>query len=89
MKYSFLASIDREYILLEKDSQATGMPPSKIMTFNGYNQALIVNHSQFSGHLNNEFTIQMWMKHTHDGNNNNNNEKEHIFCKTDEKCKLN
>ncbi|CAF0826469.1 unnamed protein product [Adineta ricciae] len=81
------SSIDREYILLEKDSQATGMPSSKIMTFNGYNQALIVNHSQFSGHLNNEFTIQMWMKHTHDGNNNTNNEKEHIFCKSDEKLK--
>lgn len=31
------------------------------------------------------------MKHSNDGNNNNQqqNAKEHIFCKSDEKCKLN
>ncbi|UJR27982.1 hypothetical protein I4U23_009240 [Adineta vaga] len=84
------SSTDREYILLEKDGHTNGIPSSKIMTFNGYNQALTVNHSQFSGHLNNEFTIQMWMKHANDGNHNNNNngnEKEHVFCKSDEKLK--
>jgi hypothetical protein len=56
------------------------------MSFNGLDQALIVNQSEFSGHFNNEFTIQMWMKHS---NNDNTNDKENIFCKTDEKCKLN
>jgi hypothetical protein len=54
------------------------------MTFNGLNQALVINQSEFSGHLNNEFTIRTWMKHTSDSNNN---EKEHIFCKSDGQCK--
>jgi hypothetical protein len=40
-----------------------------------------VNQSEFSGHFNNEFTIRLWMKHSNDDNN----EKEHIFCKSDEK----
>jgi hypothetical protein len=56
------------------------------MLFNGINQAVIINQSTFSGHFNNEFTIRMWMKHLND--NNNNNGKEHIFCKSDEKCKI-
>ncbi|CAF0754565.1 unnamed protein product [Adineta steineri] len=81
------STTNREYILLEKDGNSNEIPQSKIMTFNGYNQALIVNQSQFSGHLNNEFTIHTWMKHTNDGNNNHNNEKEHVFCKSDEKLK--
>ncbi|CAF1551747.1 unnamed protein product, partial [Adineta steineri] len=79
------STTNREYVLLEKDGNSNEIPQSKIMTFNGYNQALIVNQSQFSGHLNNEFTIHTWMKHTNDGNNNHNNEKEHVFCKSDEK----
>ena len=33
--------------------------------------------------LNNDFIIRMWMKHSYTGYN----EKEHIFCKSDEKRK--
>jgi hypothetical protein len=83
----FLATTDREYVLLAKDGDSNDIPQSKIMTFNGYNQAVLVNQSDFSGHFNNEFVIRMWMKHTHDDKNNHNNDKEHIFCKSDEKCK--
>jgi hypothetical protein len=80
------STIDREYVLLAKDGNSNTAPQSKIMSFNGYNQAVIVNQSDFSGHFNTEFIIRMWMKHTHDDKNNN-NDKEHIFCKTDEKLK--
>jgi hypothetical protein len=84
--FFLLVTTNREYTLLAKDGDSNGVPQSKITTFNGYDQALIVNQSQFSGHLNTEFTIRMWMKHTNDGHNNN-NDKEHIFCKSDQKCK--
>jgi hypothetical protein len=77
----FLATIDREYILLSKD-ETNEVTPVKITSFNGLNQAYIVNETDFSGHFNNEFTIRMLMKHSSD-----NKDKEHIFCKSDEKCK--
>lgn len=81
------ATIDRKYTLLPKDEYSNGITPTKITPFNGIDQALVINQTKFSGHFDNEFTIQMWMKHAND--NNNKNDKEHIFCKTDEKCMLN
>ncbi|CAF2965080.1 unnamed protein product [Rotaria sp. Silwood2] len=79
------STIDREYVLLAKDDNSNEIPQSKITSFNGHNQALMVNQSEFSGHFNDEFIIRMWMKHTND--NKNNNDKEHIFCKSDKKLK--
>jgi hypothetical protein len=73
----------REYNLLPKNEDSNEIPPSRKTVFNGLGQAIIVNQSEFSGHFNNEFTIRMWMKHSND----NNNEKEHIFCKSDEKAR--
>jgi len=53
------------------------------MSFDGINQATIVHKKDFSGQLNNDFIIRMWMKHS----DQEVDEKEHIFCKSDEKCK--
>jgi len=53
------------------------------MSFDGINQASVVHKKDFSGQLNNDFIIRMWMKHSYTGYD----EKEHIFCKSDEKCK--
>jgi hypothetical protein len=58
-------------------------PQARSMSFDGVNQAVIVQKTDFSGRLNENFIVRMWMKHTYGGNN----EKEHIFCKSDEKCK--
>ncbi len=81
--FSFQASIDREYVLIAKDVDSNQAPQSRFMSFDGINQASIVQKNKFSGQLNNDFTIRMWMKHSYQGND----EKEHIFCKSDEKCK--
>jgi hypothetical protein len=54
------------------------------MSFDGINQASIVHKNDFSGQLNNDFIIRMWMKHSDEEDYD---EKEHIFCKSDEKCK--
>lgn len=90
MFYSFvcLATANRQYHLLSKDGNSNGLNAEKIVSFNGLNQAIVVNRKDFSGQFNNEFRIQMIMKHFHDENSNG-QEKEHIFCKTDEKCKTN
>ncbi|CAF0822901.1 unnamed protein product [Rotaria sp. Silwood1] len=79
------STINREYILLPKDDHSNEIPQTKITSFNGHNQVLIVNQTEFSGHFNDEFIIRMWMKYTND--NKNNNDKEHIFCKSDKKLK--
>ncbi|CAF4871525.1 unnamed protein product, partial [Rotaria sp. Silwood1] len=71
------STINREYILLPKDDHSNEIPQTKITSFNGHNQVLIVNQTEFSGHFNDEFIIRMWMKYTND--NKNNNDKEHIF----------
>jgi hypothetical protein len=81
---SFLkASVNREYVLIPKDVDYNQAPQSRYMSFDDVNQASIVQKTDFSGQLNNDFTIRMWMKHSNEGNN----DKEHIFCKSDEKCK--
>jgi hypothetical protein len=82
-----LATIHREFVLLPKDVNANEVPKSNIMSFDGRSQSLIVKKSDFSGHLNNEFIIRVWMKHSNYGHDDTNNDKEHIFCKTDDKCK--
>lgn len=71
----YLATINRQYHLLSKDE-----------SFNGYNQAIVVNRTDFSGHFNDEFRIRMIMKHFHDKDSKS-SDKEHIFCKADQKCK--
>jgi hypothetical protein len=53
------------------------------MSFDGINEASIVDKKDFSGEFNTDFIIRMWMKHSDQGDS----EKEHIFCKSDEKCK--
>lgn len=73
------ATINREYVLLPKD-QSNDLPPSRATSFNGHNEALTVNRTDFAGHFNDEFTIRMLMKHS-----SNSVDKEHIFCKSDEK----
>ncbi|CAF1423677.1 unnamed protein product [Rotaria magnacalcarata] len=79
------STTEREYILLPKDDKPNEIPQSRVVTFNGFSQALIVNQSEFSGHLNKELTIRMWMKHANENKNDNN--KQHIFCKSDKKSK--
>jgi len=79
--------MNRQYHLLSKDGNSNGLNAEKIVSFNGLNQAIVVDHKDFSGQFNNEFRIRMIMKHFHDENSNA-QEKEHIFCKTDEKCKI-
>ncbi|CAF1250602.1 unnamed protein product [Rotaria sordida] len=79
------STIDREYILLAKSDNSNGIPPSTFIPFNGHDQAIIVNQSEFSGHFNDEFIIRMLMKHTND--NKNTKDKQHIFCKSDKKLK--
>lgn len=78
---SVQATINREYVLLAKD-QSNDLPPSRAMSFNGLNEAHIVNKTDFAGHFNSEFTIRMLMRHT-----SGSGDKEHIFCKSDEKRK--
>lgn len=75
------ATINREYVLLAKD-QSNDLPPSRTTLFNGLNEAHIVNETDFDGHFNSEFTIRMLMRHP-----SGSGDKEHIFCKSDEKCK--
>ncbi|CAF4334615.1 unnamed protein product, partial [Rotaria magnacalcarata] len=45
------STTEREYILLPKDDKPNEIPQSRVVTFNGFSQALIVNQSEFSGHL--------------------------------------
>jgi hypothetical protein len=52
-----------------------------VKSFDGINEASIVDKKDFSGEFNNDFIIRMWMKHSDQGDS----EKEHIFCKSDEK----
>lgn len=79
----FLATINREYVLLAKDP-LNDLPPSRAVSFNGLDEALTVNRTNFAGHFNNEFTIRMLMRHSVKSA-----DKEHLFCKSDEKCMLN
>lgn len=83
-RFLLLATVDREYVLLPKDSNEQQIPQKQIRTFDGRGQSMIVNKTDFPGHFDEEFTIRMWMKHANDEENN---EKHHIFCKSDEKCK--
>ena len=81
--FDCLAPIGREYILIPKDVDSNQPPKSLYTTFDGVTQGSIVEKADFSGQLNNDFTIHMWMKHSI----SDTDEKEHIFCKSDEKCK--
>src|SRR5690349_2478443 len=81
--FSLTATINREYVLIEKDLNYNQAPQTHFMSFNGISEASIVEKKDFSGKLNNDFTIRMWMKHS----NEESDEKEHIFCKSDEKRK--
>ncbi|CAF1018548.1 unnamed protein product [Adineta steineri] len=77
------SSVNREYVLIPKDVDYNQAPKTRSMSFDGFNQASIIPKADFSGQLNNNFTIRMWMKHS----NEENSDKEHIFCKSDEKLK--
>lgn len=81
--FLFQVSEDHEYVLIAKDEDYNHAPKSRFMSFDGINQATIVQKKDFSGQLNSDFTIRMWMKHSNDETD----EKEHIFCKSDERCK--
>lgn len=76
------STVDREYVLLPKDNNGEQIPQRQIQTFDGRGQSLMINKTDFDGHFNEQFIIQMWMKHNEDEENN---EKHHIFCKSDEK----
>ena len=79
----FSAPINREYVLIAKEVEENQPPQSSIMSFDGINDATIVDKNDFSGEFQSNFAVRMWMKHS----DQDDNEKEHIFCKSDEKCK--
>ena len=82
---SILVPVNREYVLISKDSESDQTPQSNWMTFDGIKDASVVKTRDFPGRLNREFVVQMWMKHAdHDGDS----EKEHIFCQSDQKRKI-
>jgi hypothetical protein len=81
--FFFEAPLNREYVLIPKDIDYNEAPLSRYMSFDGDSQAIIVQKANFSGQFNKDFTIRMWMKHADDESD----DKQHIFCKTDEKCK--
>ncbi|CAF3271573.1 unnamed protein product [Rotaria socialis] len=77
------SSINREYVLTPKDVDCNQAPQSHFMSFDGLSKSLVIPKADFSGAFRNDFTIRMWMKHTDEDSS----EKEHIFCKSDEKLK--
>lgn len=81
MCFTFIATINHEYILIPKDTDYNQAPQTLFMSFDGFKQSLIIDKSDLPGKINNDFTIRMWMKHgiQEEG------EKQHIFCKSDEK----
>lgn len=81
----FLAPVNREYVLISKDSESDQAPDSNWMTFDGIKDASVVKTRDFPGRLNREFVVQMWMKHADLYDNTG---KEHIFCQSDQKCKI-
>ncbi|CAF0892158.1 unnamed protein product [Rotaria sp. Silwood1] len=76
-------SINRDYVLIPKDVDNNQAPQSHYMSFDDIKQPSVISKTDFSGQFKNDFTIHMWMKHADEEND----EKEHIFCKTDEKFK--
>ncbi len=81
--FVFKAPINHEYVLIPKDIDYNQVPQSNFISFDDTNQASIVHKKDFTGQLNDDFIIQMWMKHS----DQEVDEKEHVFCKSDEKCK--
>ncbi|CAF1435096.1 unnamed protein product, partial [Adineta ricciae] len=55
---------DHEYVFVPKDVDSDRAPQSIYMSFDGLNQASIVQKTEFSGQLKNTFAIRMWMKHS-------------------------
>jgi hypothetical protein len=83
ISWFILVPVNREYVLISKDSDADQTPPqANWMSFDGIKDASIVKTRDFSGRLNRAFIVRMWMKHADDDDS----EKEHIFCQSDQKC---
>jgi len=78
-----IAANNREYILIQKDDDNNQAPQTHFSSFDGFSQASIIPKTDFPGEFNKEFIVRMWMKHTNEGSD----DKEHIFCKSDQKRK--